>query len=171
MGWFSDFFANLFGGQKSRFSPEELDIDIADDSVTINSNRVNIPCHLSVLTKLFGKPRAVNGKEGKRNYAWDNLGLYCYTNGNNVVYCIAVLSRVGDISLKYQPKSTYAGKLTILGKPWEETMSKAPDEEGFFRMLELENLSVISEYADFEKGDSEGFEGAYSNAEIQLKDR
>ncbi len=166
------FFADLFGRKKSRFSPEELDINITEDAFVVNGNLLEVPCHLDGMTQLFGKPRKVGSlKNGSKNYAWDDLGLYCYTKGNNVVYCFAVLARMGELSLKYQPKSTFKGRLSILGKPWEEAVSHGTDEEGFARSLQLENLSIFSEYADFEKGDSEGFAGAYSTVEIQLKDR
>ncbi len=166
------FFAQLFGRKKCRFSPEALDINITEDAFIINGNKIEIPCHIESLTGLLGTPRKTRcSKNSNLNYTWDELGVYCYTKGNNIVNCFAVLARNGELSLKYLPKSTFAGRLSILGKPWEETMSHGVDEEGFARSLQLENFSIFSEYVDFGKGDSEGFEGAYSNAEIQLKDR
>ena len=88
MGFF-DFFRNLFG-KKPKIDPEDLVIDITDSNMTINGKTVDIPCHLSVLENMLGKPREFVGKNSHINLTWDDLGLYCYTLGNNVVYCIAI---------------------------------------------------------------------------------
>lgn len=164
---FCDFFKNLFGGAKSKFAPEELNIDITSNVININGNIIDVPCHLDALKKFLGKPRKFVGKSGNINFTWDELGLYCYTKGNNVVYCMAVKANFGEIQTDFDPKKLFKGKLTICGAPWEEVMHGGDDLE-VARERTLDGLSLFAEYTDMDKGDSEGFVGAYTGVEVQL---
>lgn len=168
MGFF-DFFRNLFGGGKPKISPEELVIDITDSKLTINGKSVDVPCHLSVLRDILGKPRKFVGKNSHINFTWDALGLCCYTLGNNVVYCISIEVNKGGFSTKYDPKRTFKGSLTIFGEQWEEFMYEGENVEDYFRKRVLNGISVVSEYKDFEVLDKNGPHGAYSGVEIELK--
>ncbi|MGN0670958.1 MAG: hypothetical protein ACI4JZ_10455, partial [Oscillospiraceae bacterium] len=77
------FFGKLFGGKKPKINSRELVLDIAESKLIVNGKPVDIPCHLSVLTNIFGKPRKFVGKNRENiNFTWDNLGIYCYTKGN-----------------------------------------------------------------------------------------
>lgn len=165
---FCDFFKSLFGGGKSKYAPEELDINITDNAICINGNTIDCPCHLDALKKLFGKPRKFVGKKhGNINFTWDELGVYCYTKGNNVVYCFAVKAKQGDIVTDVDPKRMFKGRLNINGAPWEEVMYGGEDLE-VARERTVGGLSLFSEYADMDKGDSEGYSGAYTGVEVQL---
>lgn len=166
MGFF-DFFKDLFGGSKPKYAPEELNINITDTSVSINGNIIEVPCHLDRLKAFFGKPRKFVGKSGNINFTWDDLGVYCYTKGNNVVYCIAVKAHKGDIVTDTDPRSMFKGVLTINGEPWEEVMHGGEDLD-VARERVLNGLALFSEYVDMEKGDSEGCRGAYSGVEVSL---
>ena len=165
---FCDFFKNLFGGSKPKYAPEELDINITDKAIYINGNIVDCPCHLDTLKKFFGKPRKFVGKKhGNVNFVWDELGVYCYTKGNNVVYCFAIKVNRGDIVTDFDPKSMFRGRLCINGAPWEEVMYGGEDME-VARQRDVGGLSLFSEYADFENGDKNGWNGAYAGVEVQL---
>ncbi len=168
MGFF-DFFKNLFGGGKPKIKPEDLVIDITDSKITVNGKSVDIPCHLSLLEDMLGKPRKFVGKNSHINFTWDNLGMYCYTLGNNVVYCIAVKVNIGNFATKFYPKSTFKGSLTIFGEQWEEFMYEGENVEDFFRRRVLNGISVVSEYIDIEVLDKNGPHGAYEGVEIELK--
>lgn len=162
------FFANLFGGKKPKINARELVLDITEGKLLVNGRAVDIPCHLSVLTKIFGKPRKFIGKNRENiNFTWDNLGIYCYTKGNSVVYCFAVKVNRGDITTDFEPKNTFTGTLLIGGEPWEEFMSGGEDFE-VARQREFCGYSLFSEYTDMENGDKNGCHGAYSGVEIQL---
>lgn len=165
---FFDFLRNLFGGNKPKISSESLVLDVSENKLTVNGKSVDIPCHLSVLTALFGKPRKFVGKSSHVNYTWDDLGLYCYTMGNNVVYCIAVQANPGGYMTKYYPKSPFKGTLTICGEQWEEFMYSGEDMDEIFRRRVFNGLSLVSEYVDCENLDKNGCHGAYSGVEIQL---
>ncbi len=165
---FCDFFKNLFGAAKPKYAPEELDINITDNAISINGNTVDCPCHLDALKKFFGKPRKFVGKKhGNINFVWDELGVYCYTKGNNVVYCFAIKVNLGEIVTDFDPKRMFKGKLSINGAPWEEVMYGGEDME-VARQRDVGGLSLFSEYTDFENGDKNGWNGAYSGVEIQL---
>lgn len=169
MGFF-DFFRNLFGGSKPKIAPEDLVIDVTDNKITINGNFVDIPCHLSVLVDILGRPRKTVGrKAGNVNFTWDALGICCYTKGNGVVYCIGVKVNVGGIDTDTEPRSTFKGRLTIFGEQWEEFMYAGEDMDEIFRQRVTDGLSIVSEYRDFEILDKNGPHGAYSGVEIELK--
>lgn len=168
MGFF-DLFKNLFGGAKPTIDTSGFTIDVAKNVMSVNGKAVEIPCHIDMLCKTFGKARKFVGENGANvNYTWDDLGLYCYTRGNGIVHCIGIKVNKGDMELKYDPRTLYKGTLTINGMPWEQTMFEGEDMDGFFRKREFDGLSLVSEYVDFDKGDSEGCNGAYSGIEISL---
>lgn len=163
-----DFFRRLFGISKPKFAPEELDINITDNAISINGNIVDCPCHLDALKTLFGKPRRSASKAGNNvNFTWDELGIYCYTKGNNVVYCFAIRVNQGGIKTDFDPKRMFQGRLNINGLPWEEVMYGGEDME-IAKACEVGGLSLFADYADVNKGDSEGFNGAYTGVEVQL---
>ncbi len=167
---FSDFFKNLFGKKYvCRFAPEQIDINITGDMIIVNDNKIEIPCHLDRLKELFGQPRKFVGVSGNVNYTWDDIGVYCYTKGNNVVFCIAVKSQVNsEMLFAYDPKSMFKGKLSINGENWEQVMHEGADED-VARSRLVDNLSLFAEYVDFEKGDMGGCEGAYTGVEVQIR--
>lgn len=161
-------FANLFGRKKPKINAQELVLEITEGKLIVNGKAVDIPCHLSVLTNIFGKPRKFVGKKhGNVNFTWDNLGIYCYTKGNSVVYCFGVKVNCGGISTDLDPKTTFKGTLTIGGEPWEEFMAGGEDME-VARQRKYCGYSLFSEYADMDNGDKNGCHGAYSGVEIQL---
>lgn len=168
MGFF-DFFKNLFGGSKKpSIDAEKLVVDITETVITINGKAVDVPCHLQSLSNIFGKPRKFVGKSGNVNFTWDDLGMYCYTKGNNVVHCIAVKANLSDEqNLSFEPKTLFKGTLTICGMPWEEVMHEGDDLE-VARQRDIGGLSLFSEYVDFEKGDKDGCKGAYSGVEVSI---
>ena len=162
------FFDTLFGGKKPKINAQELVLDITEGKLIVNGKAVDIPCHLSVLTNIFGKPRKFGGKKhGNVKFTWDNLGIYCYTKGNSVVYCFGVKVNCGGISTDLDPKTTFKGTLKIGGEPWEEFMAGGEDFE-VARQRDFCGYSLFSEYADMDNGDKNGFHGAYSGVEIQL---
>ncbi len=170
------FFSSLFGRKKSKFKADELDINVTGDAIIVNGIKVDVPCLLQSLNAIFGKPRKFCGRAGNTNYTWDDLGVYCYTKGNNVVYCFAVKTNLCAIDpsgnpaepLGFDPKSPFVGKLCIMGAPWEEVMYGGENMDDFGRERVMQNLSLFSEYSDFSKGDSEGWVGAYAGVEISL---
>lgn len=171
---------------RSRKSITISNIDISDSGLTIDGVHVDMPIHISTIAKLLGKPRAVAYKtsaesreflEGMRgkgmvtkrvNYAWDDLGLYCYTENGAVLSTFGIrLSQQGD-SYKHSPRKPFCGTVTINGRPWFEVLNTAEDME-VFRRYELECYSIIGEYTDpFEPPDSRT-EQSYSIIEVGMK--
>ncbi len=169
MGFF-DLFKNLFGGNKKQsINAEKIIIDITDTVISINGKDIDIPCHLNSMIEMFGKPRRSASKSGNVIFTWDNIGIFCYTKGNNVINCIAVkVKENDDMKLPFDPKKLFKGALTICGNDWEQTMFNGEDNDGFFKKREIGTLSIVAEYADFENGDKDGYKGAYSGVEISL---
>ena len=164
-----DFFRSLFGGSKPKITSEELNINLTEDGLTINGREINVPCHLDVLTGIFGKP-VKTGKKAHGNYKWDALGLRCYTDSNSkVVTCIGIKTQAGEADTQHDPTGMFKGVLTIEGQQWEEFMNQGVDEEGFARQRDFGPYSLFSEYSDFENGDQNGCHGAYVGVEISIR--
>lgn len=184
---FADHFKNLFGVKKTPHQTAIItSIDITGSGLYINGTSVDMPTHISALEKLLGKPRAekyktkeetveylesVHGKGmivNRANYAWDDLGLYCYTNNGTVLSAFGIrLSKQGD-EYKHYPKAEFKGTVTIEGKPWFAVMNSAEDKE-VFRRLELGCYSIIADYTDpFDEPDSRT-EKSYTCIEVNLK--
>lgn len=184
---FADRFKGLFGGNKTPHQTATInDINITGCGLTIDGKPVDMPTHISALEKLLGKPRGVKYKTSEEsmeflerthgkgmivnrvNYAWDDLGLYCYTNNGTVLSAFGIrLSMQGD-EYKHSPKRPFKGRVTIDGKPWFGVMNSAEDRE-VFRRLELDCYSIIAEYTDpFDEPDSRT-EKSYTTIEINLK--
>lgn len=163
-----EFVRGIFGKKSTEINADELVFEVNESGIVINGKNVDIPCHLSVLTKMLGKPRRFVGKNSENvNFTWDNLGICCYTKGNKVVYCVGVKVNIGVVTMRYDPKKLFSGRLTISGEPWETVMSGGEDLE-IGRRLVYGEYSLFSEYASIEKGDKNGCHGAYSGVEIQL---
>ena len=163
-----DFFRGLFGGSKPKITPEELNIDLTQDGITINGKRIDVPCHIDVLIGIFGKP-SKTGKKFNGNYKWDELGLRCYTDSDNkVVKCVGIKTNAGEGDTKHDPTGMYKGVLTIEGEQWEEFMNQGEDV-GVARQRDFGVYSLFSEYADFENGDANGCKGAYVGVEISIQ--
>lgn len=184
---FADHIKKLFGGNKTPHQTVTVDsINITGCGLFINGAPVDMPTHISALEKLLGKPRAiqfqtsessreyleqVHGKGmivNRVNYAWDDLGIYCYTNNGTVLSAFGIrLSKQGD-EYKHYPHSTFKGTVTIEGKPWFGVMNSAEDRE-VFRRLELDCYSIIAEYTDpFDEPESRT-EKSFTTIEINLK--
>lgn len=173
-------FFGLFG-KKSLIAPEDVVIELSEDRVTVNGVVVDIPTHIDALTKILGKPRkaAFKGKEkdmNRVNYAWDSLGLCCYTKNGSVVYCFEMRMNKGEICPKHYPKEFFKGKITINGVPWLEAVKNAPPtpiapgEPEFFREISLGGYNALAEYVDFEQDESSRTEKDFTTISIQLKD-
>lgn len=163
-----EFFRGIFAKKSPEINADELVFEANESGIAINGKKVDVPCHLSVMTDLLGKPRRFVGVNRKNvNFTWDNLGICCYTKGNKVVYCVGVKANIGVVTMRYDPKKLFSGRLTICGEPWEKVMSGGEDLE-IGRRLICGEYSLISEYTDMEIGDKNGCHGAYSGVEIQL---
>ena len=176
MGFF-DFF-----NRKNAVSPADIKIELGTDSIVINGKSVDIPSHIDVLTALFGKPRASAGPKenvseamlaSKRvNYAWDKLGLYCYTKNGSVIFCLGIRLNEGDICPKHFPSEFFGGTVTINGMPWYEaarTLPNIEEEIPFFKKIALGGYSAVMEYVDFEADPDSRTGKDYTSIEIQLR--
>lgn len=153
--------------------PSQIKIELGDNRIAINGAPVSIPSHISKLTKLLGKPRKVicqKGKDGVQriNYAWDELGLYCYTRGGSSVHCIGIHMNKGDFSTDFFPAQFFKGTVTINGVYWFDAVSKAENME-VFKKLTLGKYSAVSEFVDYDAEDAARTEKDYTGIEIQLE--
>ncbi len=169
-------FFGLFG-KKSLISPEDVVVELNEDRITVNGVRIDIPTHIDALVKILGKPRkaAFKGKDMNRvNYAWDKLGLCCYTKNGSVVYCFEMRLNKGEICPKHYPKEFFKGKVTINGIPWLDAVKNAPptpiapEEPEFFREITLGSYSALAEYVDFEQDENSRTEKDFTTLSVQL---
>ena len=167
-------FFDIFKRDSAASELSQITIDLSGNGIAINGASVNIPSNIDKLTKLLGKPRRVvcpKGNDGVQriNYAWDELGLYCYTNGGLSVHCFGIRLNAGDISTDYFPIEFFKGVVTINGAPWFNAVRVAKNMD-FFKQLTLGQYSAVCEFVDFEADDAMRTEKDYTGIEIQLGD-
>ncbi len=163
------FFSSLFGRKKSKFRAEELDINVRCGTIIVNDKALALPCLIDSFKEFLGKPRKFDNHSANVIFTWDEFGIYCYTKrGSRVVFCLGVKTKPNaEMPLDYDPESMFKGRLTVNGENWEQVVFSGEDEE-VGRSKSIDNLGFFAEYADIEKGDRDGFEGAYSGVEIQI---
>lgn len=159
------FFSDLFS-RKPYIDTDNFYVNASVDGITINGCDIEIPCHMAAVRKLLGKPRVCRTKSGNVIHTYDSLGIFFYTKGNSVVYCVEFQMKELNGKRKHAPKGTFNGILTIDGKPWEKYMSNGEDT-GFTRRLVLGLYKLNAEYADY-CGDNKGFVGGYSGLSIEI---
>ncbi len=175
MGFFDIF-------KRTELDPSEITIDIGENCITVNNMAVNIPTHITALEKIFGKSRKVvypkeeNNASERINYAWDKLGLCCYTNGGKVVFCFEIRLNKGDNCPKHYPTNFFKGKVTIKGIPWLSAVKAAPPtpiapgEPEFFREVTLGSYNALAEYVDFTQDENSRTEKDFTSISVQLRD-
>lgn len=166
------------------FSGEQCVVDISENGMTINGTKLDVIVHLDAAERLLGTPRSQkyrtnaenreflegsygNGMVSNRvNYAWDELGIYCYTMNGKVINCFGFMFRNDpELELKHAPKELFRGTLTINGEPWQEAIKRGEDCE-VIRELHLGGYLVTAEYADpFGEDPSDG---GYNCVEVQI---
>lgn len=160
-------------------------INITETNIEINGQPMNLPTHISSAEKLFGKPRKITyktkpetreflqnirgkGMVTKRvNYAWDDIGVYCYTDNGRVISAFGIRLSMQGGNFKHSPKSAFCGTVTIEGRPWFEVMNSAEDME-FFRKKKIGVYSVVAEYSDLFELSEKRTEKSYSGIEIDF---
>jgi len=178
-----EFFKRLFGKKQPMIAADALKIEFNENGIFIGENRVEIPSHISGLERILGKPRAVKYKTSEKdrefleamhgkglaservNYAWDELGLYCYTFGG-MISCFAVLFE-SRLNLKHEPHKPFSGKVTINCRPWIETVLTGEDAEVMMRVKAGEYL-ITAEFLDFDQDPGTRNEKSFTGLEIQL---
>ncbi|MCH5204560.1 MAG: hypothetical protein J1F03_07410 [Oscillospiraceae bacterium] len=126
-------------------------IELFEGRFAINGKAVEFSPNIDVLIKMFGQPRRIDAKDPNRvNFAWDSLGLYCYTNGGSIVTCVGVRLHKGENSYAHFPTELYKGVVTINKKPWFSLMgdTKRVGDTGLFKVVNLGGYSVTFSYDD-----------------------
>lgn len=159
-------------------------IDITGDYFTIDGNKLEIPMHIDALEAIWGKARAVKFEtdpelrefleetEGgpvtnRVNYAWDDLGLMCYTLNGKVINAFGIHLRQQNHNSPANPKTHFGGKITINGQNWLPIVM-AGDDEDSSRHVILGTLLLTASYSDYYQDDSTRDETSFSAFEIQL---
>ncbi|MCM1164655.1 MAG: hypothetical protein NC299_12680 [Lachnospiraceae bacterium] len=179
------FFGRLFGKKTPEVSEKTLNftIDIQGDCFIINGSRLEVPMHIDALAAVLGEPRRVSFKTkledreflerlhgepvtDRVNYAWDELGLMCYTYNGKVVNTFGICFRGGKSPSN--PKGLFGGTVLIGGQPWFPVMMSGEDCE-VLRELYFGEYLLTAEYADFDQDDGTRTEKDFTGIEIQLK--
>lgn len=165
-------FFDIFKRNNPAPEPSRITVELGENSIVINRASINIPTHVDTLAKLLGTPRRVvcpktDDGEQRTNYAWDDLGLYCYTKNGSTAHCLGIRLNPGELSLNYYPTEFFKGKVTINGAPWFNAIRGAENMD-FFKQLMLGRYSVVCEFVDFEAEDASRTEKDYTGIEIQI---
>ena len=165
-------FFDIFKKKPVFSDPARIRIALGENKIAINGAPVGLPSHINALAKLLGKPRKVvcpTTDDGVQriNYAWDELGLYCYTENGLTVHCLGIRMNAGDFSTDFFPTEFFKGSVTVNGAPWFNAMRVAENMD-FFKKLVLGKYSAVSEFVDFEADDNLRTEKDYTGIEIQI---
>lgn len=191
MGFFSNLFNRLFSKNKQKNTParisersKSMTIDIQGDCFVINGKKFEIPMHVDALSAILGNPRTVKFNttpemrafleemEGapvtnRVNYAWDDLGLMCYTLNGKVINAFGIHLRQQTHNSPANPKMHFGGKITINGQHWLPIVMSGDDDDTS-RDVILGELSLTASYSDYYQDDSTRDETSFSAIEIQL---
>lgn len=181
----------IFGGLFTKHTPTVSDmtknftIDIQGDCFIINGSRLEVPMHIDALTAVLGEPRKVSFKTkpedreileklhgmpvtDRVNYAWDKLGLMCYTHNGKVVNTFGICMQPSDNKSPSNPKGLFGGTVLIGGQPWFPLIMQGMDCD-VMRELNFGEYLLTAEYTDFDQDDSTRTEKDFTGIEIQLK--
>lgn len=181
------FFHNLFGKKTEEVSEisKSHSIDICDDCFVINGKRLEVPMHIDALSAVLGEPRAVGFKTKQEdrefleklhsepvtnrvNYAWDELGLMCYTYNGKVVNTFGICIQPQTNNSPSNPKMLFGGRITINGNPWLPVVLAGKDCT-VMRETYVGDYLITAEYTDFDQDDLTRDESSFTGLEIQLK--
>lgn len=181
------FFRNLFGKKTEKVSEfsKSFSIDICDDCFVINGKKLEVPMHIDALSAVLGEPRAVSFKTKEEdraflekmhnepvtnrvNYAWDDLGLMCYTYNGKVVNTFGICIQPQTNNSPSNPKGLFGGNITINGQPWLPIVKSGKDCE-VMREVFVGNYLITAEYTDFDQDDDTRGETSFTGFEIQLR--
>lgn len=158
-------FIDLFA-KKPAVNTDNLVVNISDGKITVNGLTISIPCHMSAVRKILGKPRVCRTKSKNIIHTYDKLGIYFYTKGNSVVKCVELKTKETTRNRKHEPKQVYKGILTIEGEPWEEYMSSG-ENTGITRCHKYELYKIHAVYAD-QSDNENNIHEAYSSLSIEI---
>lgn len=186
-------FSNLFKKEKPREKApavvsersKSMTIDIQGDCFVINGNKFEIPMHVDALSAILGKPRAVKFKTdpemrafleelesapvtNRVNYAWDDLGLMCYTLNGKVVNAFGIHLNPQNHNSPANPKMLYGGKITINGEDWLPIVISSEKFDSYRRVV-VGNLVINAGYTDYYQDDATRDRKSFNNLEIHLK--
>ncbi len=146
---------------------ESFCIDVRDNGFIINGQRLEVPLIISEFEAVLGKARGVRFKmserdlelmrlvlhedgSGRTNYAWDELGMMCYTNNGTVVNTFGVIFSKPCVITDATPGFLYGGSFTINGADWFDVILGGVDQ-GTSRHARVGDLTLCAAYIDCDR--------------------
>ncbi len=97
----------------SIFKKKEITINVTDNGIYINKEKIDFPFHLETLEKLLGRTRIVKAEE-RTLYLWDKLGIKAYSDNKIVATVLEIHYK--QKPYKHYPEKAFLGKLSINGE-------------------------------------------------------
>lgn len=184
MGFFDDLFKKKRASVVSEVT-KNFTVDVRGDCFIVNGSRLEVPIHIDALTRVLGEPRRVSFKTkpedrellerlhnepvtDRVNYAWDELGLMCYTANGKVVNTFGICMQSVKYNSPSDPKGLFGGTVLIGGQPWFPLIMRGEDC-GVMREFNFGEYLLTAEYTDFDQDDETRTEKDFTGIEIQLK--
>lgn len=161
----------LFGKAEPEFTiapkSETVWIDVRENGFVINDKRLGIPSVISEFEAVLGKSRGVMFRTSEKdlelmrlvlhedgskrtNYAWDDLGMMCYTNNGTVVNTFAVIFNKPRVITDATPKYLFGGRFTVGGEDWYNVIPGG-DDLGTSRHARVGDLILCASYLDCDR--------------------
>lgn len=142
-----------------------MEIDIRNDSITINGTEVGSALSVEELKAVLGEPR-VQATEPDKNYreymekrrgkdyfdtsrslVWDEAGIYSHTVDGKTLASFGLVFNKTRKTAVHTPKNTFSEKLTINGEDWLSAVKKGKDMFGNYCKLEVGSFVLFAEYS------------------------
>ncbi|MBE6901980.1 MAG: hypothetical protein E7478_05855 [Ruminococcaceae bacterium] len=175
-----------------RTPSQNIAINVAEEYVEINGKQFTLPIKMEELVQLFGEAeKETFGKvnieyltqedndminrsvsEQRANFAWDDLGLYAFTNEGRYAKTLMVRlrPRVDHDDPEHYPTNMFGGTLTINGAHWFEFLKpvKPKYSNSASKGRVLGRHIIYGSFTDRDFKDKKRTDKHYANIQISL---
>ena len=175
-----------------RTPSQNISINVTEEHIEINGKQYTLPIKMEELVQLFGEPvKHTFGKvniefltqeqndminnsvsEQRANFAWNELGLYAFTNEGKYAKALMVRlrPRVDRDAPEHYPTNMFGGTLTINGEHWFEFLKPVKPEysNSSNKKRALGRYIIFGDFTEREFKDKKRTDKHYGHIQISL---
>lgn len=146
-----------------------VSIDISENGLTLNGAAITLPCNISVISDILGKPvrtsfgkiesdlfdeeapEQLNSETADRAcYTWNELGIHCHSDDGVTVNTVSLRMRNSRLMKHpdYYASSMFSGTFTINGEQWLKQLKNGDTGLDCTELI-LGEYSVYAAHADY----------------------
>lgn len=175
-----------------RTPSQNISINVTEEYVEINGKQFTLPVKMEELVQLFGEPQKhtfgkvnieflsqedndmINSSvsEQRANFAWNDLGLYAFTNEGRYAKTLMVMlrPRTDGTDPEHYPTNMFGGTLTVNGGSWFEFLKPVKTEysNSASKGRVLGRYIIYGHFTTRDFKDKKRTDSHYSNIQISL---